>query len=334
MCVYFGHPNTDTAVLTDRAAFGFADGLPNVFLIPDVAQGLYRPIFQLEDLVNQTGKSYIFSERTFSRTAFKAAFRDLGCWTPNHLTYLKANALYQFNGRLPTQTQLSHDDVLYLKSIQLTLLITLDESNLQPVCWSTCSILNCNIPSPPNHLEEKNTRSSSNMTGTHFAFLAFDVDCCSAYGTLLRAIANEVGARPRNGTNGQQGIMFGCSGSSGSSDSSSSSSSRASRVNTEKVAWAVALLYMALGLTTENILHDFKATSRSLREYGGSDVGRSVVALAAGLNGVLGTCDSFTKYLTTRLHVPMKELTVLRAELVLPMMKYSERKDTTKHDGF
>jgi hypothetical protein len=307
ICTYYGHPSSIEAIssdLIDRVALGFADGLPNVMLIPDPSNGEYRPLFQLEDVVNKTGKSYIFSERTFPRVNFKGKFRDLGGWTTSD-QYVNCNTLYQYIGSLPI---LSRDDIKYLHSLKLNVLYTLDDINIHYVEWAR-KTLNFVIPDP--------VTSFSNSSSSFFiSELAIDDDCCEAYGILLREMSIDIDAREDMDA---KGVMFGCAGAS-------SIKSKA------KVVWCVALVYMCIGMTEKDIIQQYIMTTRSLRDYGGSDVHRSVKQLKHGLNKVKEKFGDYDNYLNTMLHVRIDhEKKLFQQQLLLPMRPFHERDDTTRH---
>ena len=306
MCVYFAHPDSKAAKesnLSDRAALGFTDGLPNVMLIPDPSDGLYRPVYQLEDLINQTRKSYVFAERTFPRINFQASFRDLGGYSLNDTTYIKCSTLYQHNG-IPNN--LNVNDLTYLHSIRLNVFITFDdiEDNRNSAPSWAGRTLSYIIPNPP--IEQND--------GAVYCIFATDPTYCLVFGQFIRDLSCDISEISRDETD-RQGIMFG------------------SNSNVLKTTWSVALICMCLGMTKKDIVKDYIQTSRSFREYGGSDAGRSASHLVEALDFVLQKFETFGKYLEDKCQVRKEHTEAITKEMCLPMMPYSERHATTKHNG-
>ena len=324
ICVYVAHPNSEAAKvsnLTDRAALGFTDGLPNVMLIPDPSHGLWRPLYQLEDLINRTRKSHVFAERSFPRPNFLGAFRDLGGFCPNDTTCIKCSRLYQHHG---VPISLSSDDVEYLHSIQLNVFVIFDEdgsnssnnsninsntnSSMIDVPWAR-RILSYSIPL---------STEQSNADNIYFT-MATDASICSIFGQFLRTMSEDVSAVSRCDETNAHGIMFG--------------SNLNAKHGDLKTAWACALVGMCLGYSKHIIVNEYIQTSRSMREYGGTDEGRSAIYLKETLDLVLDQFGTWRDYLKVMCKVTYRHTDAICNEMCLPMMPYAERDGTTKHNG-
>ena len=296
--------------LMERAALGFTDGLPNVMLIPDISNGLWRPCWQIEDLQNQTGKSHVFAEQTFPRPNFQGTFRDLGGWTPTETCYLNIGTLYQHQG-VSMLTQFTRDDTTYLKSIRLRSFITLDTTDTlnQHVNFADHTLC-AHIPDPS---------LSGNSAPSSILHLAADQACNAAFGRLLRKMSMDVGAgalrdkTSSHGSHGSHGIMVGSN-------------------NDSKTSWCVALLWMCVGqMSLKSIVNDYIQTSRSLREYGGNDKGRKASDLKRALEYVLREWKSFDNYLLVALQVDRAVCSEFQKAMLLPMREYRKRARTTLH---